>query len=201
MVHIFATALNPIDYKSADIPGVARFAIIKPATPGIDFAGAVIRPAPGSPIKAGQLVFGLSGSSPSVGGALLDFSVSRTNSTVALLDNVNPVDAATVGVAGLTADQSIVPRVKNGDKIFISGDSDGTGVFGIQFAKAMGCHVITTCSTTNVELCESLGADNVVDYKKEDVIKALKARGHKLDHAVDNVGTNEELLWHCHEFM
>lgn len=146
-------------------------------------------------------MFGLSGSSPLASGALSEFSVSGTNSTVTLPDNVDPVDAATVGVAGLTAYQSIVPRVKKGDKIFINGGSGGTGVFSIQFAKAMGCHVTTTCSTTNVEFCKSLGADKVVDYKKESVIEALKASGHKFDHAVDNVGTSKELLWHCHEFL
>ena len=201
LVQIIATALNPVDYKPAEIPGVARFAITKPATPGIDFAGSIVRPAPGSSLKAGQLVFGVSGNSPLAGGALSEFSVSGTNSTVALPDSVDPVDAATVGVAGLTAYQSIVPRVKKGDKIFINGGSGGTGVFGIQIAKAVGCHVTTTCSTTNVEFCKSLGADKVVDYKKESVIEALKASGHKFDHAVDNVGTNKELVWQCHEFM
>lgn len=201
LIQIIATALNPVDYKPAEIPGVARFAITKPATPGIDFAGSIVRPGSGSPLKAGQLVFGLSGSSPLAGGALSEFSVSGTNSTVALPDSVDPVDAATVGVAGLTAYQSIVPRVKKGDKIFINGGSGGTGAFGVQFAKVMGCHVTTTCSTTNVEFCKSLGADKVVDYKKESVIEALKGSGHKFDHAVDNVGTSKELIWHCHEFM
>lgn len=201
LVQIIAIALNPVDYKPAEIPGVARFAITKPATPGIDFAGSIVRPAPGSPLKAGQLVFGTSGSSPLAGGALAEFAVSRTNSTVAVPDSVDLVDAATVGVAGMTAYQSIVPRVKKGARIFINGGSGGTGVFGIQIAKAVGCHVTTTCSATNVELCKSLGADEVVNYKKESVLEALRARGHKFDHVVDNVGTNKELVWHCHEFM
>ncbi len=53
LVQIIATALNPIDYKPAEIPGVARFVITKPATPGIDFAGSIVRPAPGSPFMPG----------------------------------------------------------------------------------------------------------------------------------------------------
>ena len=201
LVQVIATALNPVDYKPAEIPGVALFAITKPATPGIDFAGSIVTPAPGSPLKAGQLVFGVCGSSPLAGGALSEFSVSNTNGTVALPDGVDAIDAATVGVAALTAYQSIAPQVKDGDKIFINGGSGGTGVFGIQIAKAMGCHVTTTCSTTNVEFCKSLGADKVVDYKKESVNRALNASGHKFDHAVDNVGNNKELVWHCHEYM
>ena len=201
LIRVIATALNPVDYKPAEVPGVTRFAITKPATPGIDFAGSIVRPASGSPLKAGQLVFGCSGNSPLAGGALSEFNVSGTNSTVALPDEVDPVDAATIGIAGLTAYQSIVPHIKKGDKVFINGGSGGTGVFGIQFVKVMGCHVTTTCSTANVELCKSLGADVVVDYKKESVIEALRASGQKFDHAVDNVGTSKELIWHCHEFM
>ncbi|KAL9607413.1 MAG: hypothetical protein Q9167_007672 [Letrouitia subvulpina] len=201
LVQITAAALNPVDYKPAEIAAVARFLLSKPATPGIDFAGFIVTPAPGSPLKAGQLVFGCSGTSVFAGGALAEFNTSNVNATVAIPDGVAPVDAATIGVAGVTAYQSIVPHIKEGSKVFINGGSGGTGVFGIQIAKAKGCHVTTTCSTTNVELCKSLGADMVVDYKKESVLEALKAGGHKFDHAVDNVGSDDKLIWHCHEFL
>lgn len=99
------------------------------------------------------------------------------------------------GVAGLTAYQSIVPRVKQGDRVFINGGSGGVGCFGIQLAKVVGCHVTTSCSERNVELCRRLGADGVVDYTKVSVADALKEKGWKFDHVVDNVGTNEELIW------
>ncbi|KAL8850511.1 MAG: hypothetical protein Q9221_004559 [Calogaya cf. arnoldii] len=203
LVQVTAAALNPVDYKPAEIPGVLRFAIAKPATPGIDFAGTIVRPASDSPLKAGQLIFGACGTNPVAGGALREFSISGIKSAVAIPEGVDPIDAATVGVAGLTAYQSIVPHVKNGDKIFINGGSGGTGIFGIQIAKAVGCHVTTTCSTANVDLCRELGADEVVDYKKEGVLDALlfKAKGQKYDHAVDNVGSDEQLALRCHEFM
>ena len=68
----------------------------------------------------------------------------------------------------------------------------------IQIAKLGGCHVTTTCSTANVELCESLGADEVIDYKKESVLEALKQR-KPFDHVVDNVG-NHDLYWKAHEY-
>ncbi|MCJ1373102.1 hypothetical protein MMC20_004329 [Loxospora ochrophaea] len=201
LVQVIATALNPVDYKPAEIPGVGRFATGKSATPGLDFAGTIVRPAHGSPLKPGQLVFGVCGTTPFAGGALAEFSIAQINSAVALPEGVDPIDATTVGVAGITAYQSIVPRVKKGDKIFINGGSGGTGVFGIQFAKAVGCHVTTTCSTPNVEFCKSLGADTVIDYKQGSVLDALKAGGYKFDHVVDNVGTDRELLWKCHAFM
>ncbi|KAI4131267.1 MAG: hypothetical protein LQ338_001292 [Usnochroma carphineum] len=212
LVRVIAAALNPVDYKPAEIPGVARFAIAKPATPGIDFAGSIIRPATATPsgshppLKAGQLVFGSCGTTPLAGGALREFSVANATSAVPIPEGVSPIDAATIGVAGLTAYQSIVPHVKRGDRVFINGGSGGTGVFGIQFAKAAGCHVTTACSTANVELCRTLGADEVVDYKKEKVIDVLlstakEGERKKFDHAVDNVGSDESLALHSHEFL
>lgn len=203
LVQVIAAALNPVDYKPAEIPGFLRFAMTKPATPGTDFAGTIVRPAPGSSFKAGQLVFGASGTSPVAGGALREFSVSKVGSTVPIPEGVEPIHAATVAVAGMTAYQSIVPHVKAGDKIFINGGSGGTGAFGIQMAKAVGCHVTTACSTANVAFCRELGADKVVDYKTEDVLEALllKAKEHRFDHVVDNVGTDDQLALRCHEFL
>ena len=200
LVQVIATALNPVDYKPVEIPIVGRFLVPKPATPGIDFAGCIVTPATGSSLKPGQLVFGMAGTSPFAAGALSEFALTEQKGTVALPDGIDPVDAATVGVAGLTAYQSLVSQVKKGDRVFINGGSGGTGVFGIQIAKAVGCHVTTTCSTTNVELCKSLGADEVVDYKKQSVVEALKANEHKFDHVVDNVGADPKLYWRCHEY-
>ncbi|KAL8706796.1 MAG: hypothetical protein Q9201_000222 [Fulgogasparrea decipioides] len=201
LVQVIAAALNPVDYKLAEFPGLARFVISKPATPGLDFAGAIVKPASGSALKPGQRVFGVSGTTPLAGGALREYSFTRTTNVAPLPDNVDLVDAATVGIAALTAYQSIIPHVKKGDKIFINGGSGGTGVFGIQFAKSVGCNVTTTCSTPNVELCKNLGADKVVDYKKESVVEALLASGHQFDHVVDNVGYQRDVIWRCHEFM
>lgn len=201
LVQVIATALNPIDYKPAEIPIAGRLLVPKAATPGLDFAGCIVTSAVGSAFKPGQLVFGISGSSPIAGGALSEFTLTEKGSIVAIPDGVSPIDAATAGVAALTAYQSIVPRVKIGDRIFINGGSGGTGVFGIQIAKAVGCHVTTTCSTANVDFCKSLGADEVVDYKKGSVIEALKTSGHNFDHVVDNIGADPNLYWRCHEFM
>lgn len=196
---MLAVALNPVDYKPAEIPLIS-FLIPKPATPSIDFAGPIVTPATGSPLKPGQLVFGMAGTNPLAGGALAEFALTEKEITVALPDGVDLVDAATIGVAGLTAYQSIVPNVKKGDHIFINGGSGGTGVFGIQIAKAVGCYVTATCSSANIELCKSLGADEVVDYRKQTVVEALKASGRKFDHVVDNVGADQKLYWRCHEY-
>ncbi|EKD20011.1 uncharacterized protein L3040_002311 [Drepanopeziza brunnea f. sp. 'multigermtubi'] len=202
LVQILATALNPVDYKPAEIPLVGRVLVSYPATPGLDYVGTIVVPASGSPLRAGQLVFGVAGTSPLAGGAMAEYALVEDKRAILVPEGVGTLDAATLGVAALTAYQSIVPRVREGDRIFINGGSGGTGTFGIQFAKAIGCHVTTSCSTTNVELCKSLGADEVLDYKKGSVLDALLA-SEKFDHAVDNVGHIEDkaLWWKCHEYM
>jgi len=91
--------------------------------------------------------------------------------------------------------------VKSGDRVFINGGSGGTGVFGIQIAKAVGCHVTASCSTGNVELCKGLGADEVIDYRKVDVTKALTEGGTKFALVVDNVGSPADLYRQCHHFL
>lgn len=202
LVQVSAVALNPIDYKPAEFRLLSLLAIPKPATPGLDFVGYLVTPAAGSALKPGQRVFGCTGTSPIAGGGLAEYAVAKTDQVVAAPDGiVDPISLATLPVASLTAYQTIVPYVKSGDKLFINGGSGGVGVFGIQIAKAVGCEVTTTCSTANVELCKSLGADTVIDYRKTpNVVQALKATGHTFDHVVDNVGSNFDLYWKCHEY-
>jgi len=79
-------------------------------------------------------------------------------------------EAASLPLVGLTAWQALVERgqLKRGQKVFIQAGSGGVGTFAIQLAKHLGATVATTTSTSNVELVRSLGADIVVDYKKED---------------------------------
>ena len=200
LVRVLATALNPVDYKLAEFGLFHRFIIPKPAIPGVDFAGELITPATGSSLKPGQLVFGAAGTLPYAGTSLAEYAISPAAHLIAIPDGVDPLKAATLTVAGLTAYQTIKPYVKSGDRVFINGGSGGTGVFGIQIAKALGCFVATTCSTPNVQLCQSLGADLVVDYKKEDIVQALEATGKSFDHVVDNVGGKMDLYWRCHEY-
>lgn len=202
LIRVIAAALNPVDYKPVEgIPLVKLLAAPGAATPGLDFAGVVVKPANGSKLRVGDVVFGVAGpGTPFAGGALSEHALSVEGNCVVVPEDVEPVDAATVGVAGLTAYQSIVPHVKEGDKVFINGGSGGTGCFGIQIAKARGCYVATSCSGRNVELCRSLGADEVVDYTKGKVWEQLKKTGVLFDHVIDNVGDDLELYFRCHEF-
>jgi NADPH:quinone reductase-like Zn-dependent oxidoreductase len=67
-------------------------------------------------------------------------------------------------------------------------------------AKAIGCHVTVTCSSRNAELCKTLGADEIVDYTKGDIIDSLKKLPYKFNHIVDGVGSDKRLFWKCDQF-
>lgn len=196
LVKINYVCLNPVDYKPAESPIARRLMVPNPATPGIDYAGTIVRPAKGSTLKAGDRVFG-GGVSPFAGGCLAEYAVAGTDSTVLIPDGVSPEDASTIPVAGLTAWQSIIEHKPK--RVLINGGSGGCGIFGIQLAKAHGIEVVTTCSSRNVELVKSLGADEVIDYTKSNVTETL-AKMKKCDHIVDNVVADLDLYWKAHTF-
>jgi NADPH:quinone reductase-like Zn-dependent oxidoreductase len=201
LVRIDACALNPVDHKPAELFIVDKLLNSKPATPGIDFAGRIAKPIPGSGFKEGDLVFGCAGKSlPFANGALSEYALVERDGLARIPPGVSTIDAATVGVAGLTALQSIGSDLKRGSKIFINGGSGGTGIFGIQIAKQKGLWVATTCSSANISLCKSLGADQVIDYRNTNVVEALKSSGHKFDRVIDNIGADLNLYWYCHEY-
>jgi NADPH:quinone reductase-like Zn-dependent oxidoreductase len=170
LVQVIAVSLNPVDHKIVEIPFVLSL-LNTPATPGFDFAGRIVQPADGSSLQPGQYVFG-SAAAPPIGGALAEYAAVDAKATALLPEGVSPIHGASVPIAGVSAYQSIVPFIKEGSNVFINGGSGGTGTFGIQIAKAMGCHVTTSCSTPNVQLCKELGADEVIDYKKGSVLQA-----------------------------
>jgi NADPH:quinone reductase-like Zn-dependent oxidoreductase len=93
-----------------------------------------------------------------------------------------------VGIAGITALQALRDHgeLKTGDKVLINGASGGVGTFAVQIAKAMDAEVSGVCSTRNVEMVRSIGADHVFDYKKEDYTQS----GNQYDLIVDMVGNH-----------
>ena len=188
LVEVISMSLNPVDYKIPELPLAGRCIIGKPASPGIDYSGRVVATGPKlTGLKAGQLVFGRL-DMPTKFGTMGQYITAPKAGAVPMPSGLHPDHAAAIGTAGLTAYQCIVPNAKKGDKIFINGGSGGTGVFGIQIGKAIGCHVTTSCSTANVQMCKDLGADEVIDYKVSNVSQAMKAKGQEYSLVVDNVG-------------
>lgn len=195
LVKVDYSALNPVDHKVVEVPLVGRLIT---RVPGSDFAGTVV--SSGHPdLKPGDAVFGMT--DLPYFGTLAEYVLVKGRENVARIpDGVNPRDAAALGVAATTAYQSIVPFVAAGDKVLINGGSGGVGTFGIQIAKAIGCHVTTTCSGPNVELCENLGADNVIDYRSTNVVEHLKRQGTQYTLIFDTVGT-PEIYYSAHHYL
>jgi NADPH:quinone reductase-like Zn-dependent oxidoreductase len=161
----------------------------------------VINVGPNGAFKAGQLVFGAFSRSVQ-GGTLAQYIIAPSSECALLPAGVSIDSAAAVGTAGMTAYRSLLPEyVKPGSKVFINGGSGGVGSWAIQIAKMKGSEVTTTCSTANVELCKSLGADTVLDYKKVDILSELNKIGPVFDLAVDNVGSIPGLYEHSHMFL
>src|SRR5881409_3128212 len=156
---------------------ILRFQL--PATLGSDLAGVVIEV--GSRVtrfKPGDAVFAsIDGLRM---GALAELAVVTENAAALKPAHLDFVQAASIPMVGLTAWQTLKDHahIKPGDKIFIPAGSGGIGTFAIQLAKYLGAKVGTTTSTGNIDLVRSLGADEVVDYKKrqfEDVLKDYDA--------------------------
>ncbi|KPM43669.1 hypothetical protein AK830_g2842 [Neonectria ditissima] len=197
IIEVITAGINPVEYKLPEMFMVGKFMVQPPASPGLDFCGRVkAKHAANDSVSEGQLVFGalaIATKFPKFG-SLGQLIVAPCSQITPLPKGVDPDNAAAVGTAGMTALQAL-PReiVKPGSKVFINGGSGGVGSFMVQFAKALGAEVTTTCSTANVQLCRSLGADEVIDYREANVLDELKRKGQVFDLAVDNVGTPADL--------
>lgn len=171
LVRVHAAAVNPSDWhRLTGTPYIARIEAglrtPKRNIPGTDVAGTVA--ATGSAVtdlSPGDEVFGWTG-----GGACAEYVAVPAHQLIAKPDNVSFEHAAATGVAAFTALQALrdTGRLEPGQKVLINGASGGVGTFAIQIAKALGADVTAVCSTRNVETAESLGADRVIDYAKED---------------------------------
>ncbi|KAI8654709.1 PKS-ER domain-containing protein [Fusarium keratoplasticum] len=205
LVQVITAAVNPVEYKLPEAPLYGKFMLQPPASPGLDFCGRIkaINDTDDS-LKEGQLVFGalsITSKFPKFG-TLSQVIVAPVSQLTVLPAGVAPDDAATVGTAGMTAYQSLPQDlIGPGTNIFINGGSGGVGSFTVQFAKALGATVTTTCSTANVKLCRDLGADEVIDYRKLNVISELKKKGQIFDLAIDNVGTPAGMYEQSQHFL
>jgi NADPH:quinone reductase-like Zn-dependent oxidoreductase len=175
LVQVHAAGLNPIDniVPTGVFKPVLRFQL--PATLGSDLAGVVTEV--GSRVtgfKAGDAVFA---SIFDLGtGSIAEFAAVPESAAALKPANLDFVQAASIPMVGLTSWQALKERVnlRAGQKVFIPAGSGGIGTFAIQLAKQLGAKVGTTTSTGNVELVNSLGADEVVDYKKQEFENVLR---------------------------
>ncbi|KAF4936810.1 Zinc-type alcohol dehydrogenase-like protein [Colletotrichum fructicola] len=186
------------DYKLAELPLVNRI-FPNPATPGVDYSGTVVATNL-TTLKPGQRVFGRTQMHKC--GTLAEYVVVGKSGIAPVPAGVSLKDAACVGICGVTALQALAPFVKEGDTVLINGGSGGTGMFAIQVAKALGCaRVVAVCSGRNADFCRSLGADDVIDHRKGDLVDTLRKRGEQFDYILDTMFLNTELYWQSHHYL
>ena len=170
LVHVRAASVNPVDGHMIRDSWLGRLlgGLRKPKNTrfGTDFAGVV--EAVGKNVtefKPGDEVFGAKN------GAVAESICVKAERAIAIKPtNITFEQAGSVGVAGITALQGLRDQghIKPGQKVLINGASGGVGTFAVQIAKALGAEVTAVCSTRNVDLVKSVGADHVIDYTKED---------------------------------
>ncbi len=172
LVRVRAASVNPLDLTiRGPWPLRPIFGMRKPKDTrlGVDYAGTV--EAVGKNVtqfKPGEEVFG------GKDGALAGYVCALADRSVVLKPaNMTFEQAAAVPVAAITALQGLRDKgkIQAGQKVLVNGASGGVGTFAVQIAKSFGTEVTGVCSTRNVDLVRSIGADHVIDYTKEDFTK------------------------------
>ena len=187
LVSVCAAAVNAGDiFSMRGSPWLARFSVGFPKPKdyvlGWDIAGRV--EAVGNRVtlfRPGDVVFA------TCSGAFAEYVAVREDKLAVKPTNLTFAQAAAVPMAGLTALQGLrdAGKLQPGQKVLINGASGGVGTFAVQIAKALGAEVTGVCSTRNVEMVRTLGADHVIDYTKED----FTAGGQRYDLILDNVAS------------
>jgi NADPH:quinone reductase-like Zn-dependent oxidoreductase len=188
LVRVVAASASAFDWHlMRGAPFLARLnhGLRRPKVPqlGIDLAGTVESVgARVTQFHPGDAVFG------ERTGSFADFVSVPEESLVAIPANVSFESAATVPLSGITALQGLrdLGHIRAGQTVLVNGASGGVGTFAVQIAKSFGAEVTGVCSTRNLELVRSIGADHVIDYTKEDFTRS----GRKFDLILDAVGNH-----------
>src|SRR5438067_6908307 len=175
LIEIHAAGVNPLDSKIRDGEFKLLLPYRLPLILGNELAGVVIRV--GSRVlrfKPGDEVYARPDKNRI--GAFAEFIAVSEDDLAIKPKGLTMEEAASIPLVGLTAWQALIEKakLKKGQKVLIHAGSGGVGTFGIQLAKHVGATVATTTSTGNVDLVRSLGADIVIDYKKEDFADTLR---------------------------
>ena len=170
LIKIRAASVNPLDWRLMEgKPAITRlfFGLRKPrlGRPGVDAAGEV--EAVGKNVtqfKPGDEVFG------SCRGAFAEYACTAASKLVMKPAKVTFEQAASINVAGLTALQGLRDKgkIQPGSKVLVNGAAGGVGTFAVQIARSFGAHVTGVCSTRNLEMVRSIGAEKTIDYTQND---------------------------------
>jgi len=169
LIKVHAASVNPLDYHLLKYAFLRRVmsavSKVKITGPGRDVAG-VVEAVGGNvtQFKPGDEVFG------ACNGSFAEYACARESALTSKPHNVSFGQAASSPVAALTALQGLRDQgqIQSGQKVLINGAAGGVGTFTVQIAKSFGAEVTGVCSTRNVEMVQSIGADTVIDYTRED---------------------------------
>jgi NADPH:quinone reductase-like Zn-dependent oxidoreductase len=187
LIKVRAASLNAIDVYLIRDTWLVRlfFGLRKPRSTGLgrDVAGQVEEVGKSvTQFKPGDEVFGICRS-----GSLAEYAVTPERAIVIKPANVSFEQAASIPLAGLTALQGLRQgKIQPGQKVLVNGATGGVGTFAVQIAKSFGAEVTAVCSTRNADLVRSIGADQVIDYTKEDFTKS----DQRYDVIFDNVANH-----------
>lgn len=185
LVEVYAAGVNPIDWKVREGRRRDGLELKFPYIPDLDMAGIVKKV--GSKVtrfQQGDEVF--SRTDLARNGTYAEYVAVDETIVARKPENLTFEEAASIPLVGLTAWQALIDaaKMKTGEKVLIHAGSGGVGSFAIQLTKARGSHAATTCSTRNVDLVKSLGADVVIDYTKEEFSSLLR----DYDIVLDTIG-------------
>ncbi|WP_196814629.1 NAD(P)-dependent alcohol dehydrogenase [Nocardia sp. BMG111209] len=191
LVRMRATSVNTPDWLAVQgVPYLLRLqsGLRRPAAPvrGSDIAGVVAATGKNvTDLRIGDEVFGSQWGTKSRPGTFAEFALASADRLIAKPAELTFEEAGAAVMSGITALLAVrdVSRAGPGKRILINGASGGVGTFAIQIAKTLGAHVTGVCSTRNVEFVRSLGADEVVDYTRDDYTRGAQ----RYDAILDNV--------------
>lgn len=187
LIRVRAAGVNPVDWKIRDGMGAA-FGLKLPLVLGLEIAGTI--EAVGENVrdfKPGDEVYSFS---RAFTGGYAEYAVANQTEIARKPDSLDFENAAAVPLAALTAWQSIfdLANLESGQRILITGASGGVGSMAVQLAKAKGAFIIGTASGKNEDFVKNLGADQFVDYTKQDFAEVVK----DVDVVFDTVGGDTE---------
>ncbi len=187
VVEVHAAGVNPSDWKIRQGLFQKWRPLTFPATLGGDFSGVVI--AVGQAVenlKVDDEVYGRALTGPDASGSFAELLSVVATAAALKPRRLKHLEAATVPLAGVSAWQALVDHIglKSGQKILIHGGAGGIGTFAVQIAKHLGAHVVATVGTKDLEYAHGLGADEVIDYQKQD----FETLVHDYDAVFDTVG-------------
>jgi len=175
LVQVYSAGVNLLDSKIRNGEFKMILPYKTPFTSGHDVSGVVTKVGSKvSKFKAGDEVYARPADHRI--GTFAELISMNENDVAMKPENLSMDEAASIPLVGLTAWQALIERanLRKGQKVFIQAGSGGVGTFAIQLAKHLGATVATTTSAANIDLVKSLGADIVIDYKKDDFEMILK---------------------------